>query len=385
MIRAEVKPELLRWARERAGMAIGDLLAKFPKLESWERTEESPTLKQLESFARATRVPIGFLFLSRPPEEAIPIPDYRTVANKRVRRPSPDLLETIYLCQQRQAWYREFARTAGGQALGFVGSIRIGTPPEEAAADLRRALGIDLDARAAMPTWTDALRRFIEQADELGVLVMSSGVVLNNNRRKLDPEEFRGFALVDDLAPLVFINGADTKSAQMFTLAHELAHLWLGQSALSDAGAAAIPSHQTEGWCNRVAVELLVPLEVLRLELGNKRLPVKELLDQLVPRLTRRFKVSSLVILRRLHDAGRLRRSELNAAYEAELKRLRELPRSAGGDFYLTQAARASKRFVRALVVSTVEGNTLYRDALRMLGMTKVTTFHELGRSLDVL
>ena len=352
MIRAEVKPELLRWARERAGMAIGDLLAKFPKLESWERTEESPTLKQLESFARATRVPIGFLFLSRPPEEAIPIPDYRTVANKRVRRPSPDLLETIYLCQQRQAWYREFARTAGGQALGFVGSIRIGTPPEEAAADLRRALGIDLDARAAMPTWTDALRRFIEQADELGVLVMSSGVVLNNNRRKLDPEEFRGFALVDDLAPLVFINGADTKSAQMFTLAHELAHLWLGQSALSDAGAAAIPSHQTEGWCNRVAVELLVPLEVLRLELGNKRLPVKELLDQLVPRLTRRFKVSSLVILRRLHDAGRLRRSELNAAYEAELKRLRELPRSAGGDFYLTQAARASKRFVRALVVS---------------------------------
>jgi len=132
MIRAEVKPELLRWARERAGMDISDLLSRFPKLESWERTEDKPTLKQLESFAKATRVPIGFLFLAQflaqPPEEAIPIPDYRTVANKRIRRPSPDLLETIYLCQQRQAWYREFARIAGGEGLRFVGSIRTGPP-----------------------------------------------------------------------------------------------------------------------------------------------------------------------------------------------------------------------------------------------------------------
>ena len=117
---------------------------------------------------------------------------------------------------------------------------------ETTATSMRHALGLDLEERRRIPTWTDALRRFIGQADELGVMVMVNGVVGNNNRRKLDPEEFRGFALADDLAPLVFINGADTKAAQMSTLAHELAHIWLERSALSDTGPASTPSNNVE-------------------------------------------------------------------------------------------------------------------------------------------
>jgi Zn-dependent peptidase ImmA (M78 family) len=208
---------------------------------------------------------------------------------------------------------------------------------------------------------------------------MSSGVVLNNTRRPLDPAEFRGFAMADDLAPLVFINGADTKAAQMFTLAHELAHLWLGRSGVSDADAATVPRHRVEKWCNQVAAELLVPLGVLKDELRAGEGP-----DAAVPRLARRFKVSTLVILRRLLDAGRLSRPRFREAYEAELARLRALPRSGGGNFYLTQAARVGKRFARALVGSTLEGQTLYRDAFQMLGISRVETFNELGRSLDV-
>src|SRR5581483_2901582 len=152
-----------------------------------------------------------------------------------VGRPIPNLLDTIYVCQQRQEWYRDYARSAGDEPLPFPGSARISDDVIGTAAQMREMLGFDLEERRRCPTWTEALRRFIAQADALGILVMCSGVVLNNNRRPLDPNEFRGFALADDYAPLVFINGADTKAGQMFTLAHELAHVWLGQSALSDA------------------------------------------------------------------------------------------------------------------------------------------------------
>jgi Zn-dependent peptidase ImmA (M78 family) len=378
MSRVAVKPEILRWARERAARSVENLRERFPKYELWERGEAAPTFKQLEAFAKATYVPMGYLFLPRPPQERIPIPDLRTVANRGLEQASPDLLDTIYLCQQRQVWYRDYARSMSERTRDFVSSVRRNVPIEQVAERMRRALEFDLEARRECGTWTEALRLFIEQADDLGVLVMCSGVVGSNNRRKLDTEEFRGFALADDYAPLVFINGADTKAGQMFTLAHELAHVWLGESALSDVTPASTPTQQVEVWCNRVAAEFLVPLELLKQEL-----PRREALAEM-PRLARRFKVSTLVILRRILDAKRVDRDAFQRAYDDELARLRALAKGRGGDFYLTLGARASKRFARALVVSTLEGQSSFTEAFRLLGLRKMETFRDLGQSLGV-
>ncbi len=377
-LRVEIKPDMLRWARERANLTTKSLERYFPKIERWEKGEAYPTLKQLEKLARTTHVPIGYLFLVEPPAEKIPIPDFRTINQLKTQYPSPNLLEMIYICQLRQDWYRNYAKAIGEEPPNFIGSAKMTDSIEKTALRMRQTLGFELEARRDCPTWTDALRQFIAQADTSGILVMCSGVVLNNNRRRLDPEEFRGFALTDEYAPLVFINGADTKAAQMFTLAHELAHLWLGQSALSNASPARIPVHEVERWCNCVAAEMLVPLAVLKAELSSS----EELTDG-VSKLARRFKVSTLVILRRMYDAGEMTKDIFNATYEAEVKRLRMLPSGKGGDFYLTQAARISKRFARSLVVSTMEGQTLYRDAFRLTGIHKTETFLELARSLE--
>ena len=382
MIRAPVNPAMLVWARERANREVDDFPATFNKLAEWESGAIQPTLKQAEAFANAVHVPVGYLFLSNPPEEAIPIPDFRTFPGQEVARPSPNLLDTIYACQQRQSWYREFARVNALSELDFVGSASLQSRVESVAADIRDRLGFDLVVRRECPTWTDARRLFIQQADNAGILVMVSGVVMSNGHRRLDPREFRGFAMSDPLAPLVFINGRDTKAAQIFTLAHELAHIWLGASALSNLGAAlSAGDRREEAWCNAVAAELLVPLADLQSELR----PEEPLADSM-PRLARVFKVSSLVILRRLLDAERIDRERFDAAWQHELERLqvRRERDAGGGDFYRTTLARVGRRFAQALVVSTLEGQTLYRDSFRLLGIRKTATFNRLGLEMGL-
>jgi transcriptional regulator with XRE-family HTH domain len=163
-IRVEVKPTMLRWARERSGLDADDLANRFPKLADWERETVRPTLKQLEGFAKATHAPIGYLFLSEPPIERIPIPDFRTIENRRISRPSPDLLETLYLCQPRQEWYRDFTRSLREEPLPFVGTATLESEIEPVAAEIRHALDFDIEERRRCPTWTEALRRFIEQS-----------------------------------------------------------------------------------------------------------------------------------------------------------------------------------------------------------------------------
>lgn len=383
MTRATVSPAMLTWARERARLEPDDLVRRFPKLGEWEAGDARPTLKQLDAFAHAVHVPVGYLFLPEPPPEPLPIPDFRTIDGRAVQRPSPNLLDMIYSCQERQGWYREFAQATRQAEAAFIGSATLDQAPETVAAAMARALNFDLQARAAARTWEDALRLFINQADRIGVLVMVSGVVLSNNSRKLDLDEFRGFALADRRAPLVFINGTDTKSGQMFTLAHELAHLWLGSSAISNASAAPLRGFRREEvWCNAVAAELLVPLAALRPALREG-----EALDAALPRLARQFKVSTLVILRRLLDARWLDRATFDAAWALERARLVALADggSGGGDFYRTTLSRVSRRFARALVESTLEGQTLYRDAFRMLGVAKTETFNHIGREVGVM
>lgn len=378
-LRVEVKPQLLRWARERADIGPETLVRRFPKYLEWERGEVKPTFKQLQQFAKATYVPFGSLLLSEPLDEPFPIPDFRTIGGASIVHLSPNLRDTVYLCQLRQDWYREYARAQGQSPPPLVGSASLTDNVDTTAETIRTVLKIELDDRAALPTWTDALRQFIKNVEGAGVLVMVSGVVGTDNRRKLNPNEFRGFALTDELAPVVFVNGADTKAAQMFTLAHEVGHLCLGKSALSNIEPMSKPSSAVESWCNQFAAELLVPIAVLRNEYQGHE-PVY---DELT-RLARRFKVSTLVVLRRLYDLSAISPDLFRTAYARELGKFGQTSSRGGGNFYATQTSRVGERFARALIGSTLEGQTLYRDAFHLLGFKKTSTFQKLADRLGV-
>ena len=382
--RVPVQPALLNWAADRAGVSEDALRKRFPKWDQWLGGETKPTLRQLEEFAKATKTPVGYLFLPKPPMLSIPIPDYRTPGSERLDQPSPDLLDTIHLCQQRQEWYRAYMKSLGGEPLAFVGSATVQNDIEPTARMMRERMGFDIMKRLDCRTWEEALTYFRQQVDAAGVLVMTSGIVGGNTRRKLDPAEFRGFALADPLAPVVFVNGADTKAGQMFTLAHELAHLWLGESALSDATPSVAGSRRVERWCNRVAAELLVPLAEVREAFD----PAADLLGE-VNKLARLFKVSTLVILRRVLDAGEITRRRFDEVYAGEVARLKKLSArrseaGGGGDWYLTAPVRVSNRFAKAVLTSTFEGRSSFTDAKQLIGCRKVTTLRNLGEALGV-
>lgn len=346
----------------------------------WAEGDAQPTLKQLETFARATNTPVGLLMLSEPPDLPLPIPDFRTVHGASVRPASPDLLDTIYLCEERQEWYRGYSLINGAEPLDFVGSLTLDDGVVTAANQIRTRLTFDLAARREYSSWADALGRLSERAEDVGVLVMISGVVGSNTHRVLDPNEFRGFALVDDRAPVVFINGTDTKAAQIFTLAHELVHVWLGQPALSNPRLDRKREAQdVERFCNAIAGELLVPLAHLQGEFSANQSLAQEL-----DRLARLYRVSTLVVLRRLFDARQLSWDEYRSAYTDQMSRVMQTKGAGGGNFYNTQPVRTSKRLAHAVVADALEGRTLHRDAFRLLGVRKYETFRELGHKLGL-
>jgi Zn-dependent peptidase ImmA (M78 family) len=180
----------------------------------------------------------------------------------------------------------------------------------------------------------------------------------------------------------VFVNGADTKAAQIFTLAHELAHVTLGGSAVSRPDLGRLDeSNDTERWCNEVGAELLVPLASVATEY-EPTVNITEELD----RLAKFYKVSTLVVLRRIRDAGLISTAQFRAVYPAELERVLGLAarQGDGGNFYNTEPVRVSKTFARAVITDTAEGRTMHRDAFRLLGFKKFSTFEKLSQMLGV-
>lgn len=367
-MRIELNALILEWAIRRSG-SRAELVRKFPKLSEWMSGAVNPTLRQLESFAKAAAVPFGYLLLAEPPEEELPIPHFRTLEDEPFRRPSPDLLETVYTMQQRQAWMREFLIDQGHESLPFVGSASLTEDPLKVAQQIRKTLGLEEMWASKQTNWSAALRELQIKIEEAGILVVVNGVVGNNTHRKLDPGEFRGFVLVDEHAPLVFVNGVDGKAAQMFTLAHELTHVWFGSSAAFDLRALLPADNQTEQICNRVAAEFLIP----EISLHSLWPSARHETDPFQT-IARHYKVSKIVAARRLLDLKLITHDEFFGFYREweGRERFTSLKRD-GGNFYANQNFRIGRRFGETVVRAAKEGRLLYTEAYRLTGLYGAT------------
>ncbi len=228
---ALISGNVIEWARKRLGITHQQLAAELRSsvepddIVQWESEKSRPDFRKAQKLAAALHIPFGYLFLAYPPKNDIKVPDLRTVGSEPITEFSPNLLDQLRNLLLKQEWYRDYATEEGRKPLGFVGSFNINSSYEKVAADIGYELGINAQFRAAAANWEGFLTNFMANAEAAGVLVIRSGVVASASRRPPVGEGFRGFVLSDPIAPLIFINGVDSTSAQVFTLAHELAHL----------------------------------------------------------------------------------------------------------------------------------------------------------------
>ncbi len=366
MAQAMINPGILSWARQRAGLTLPELSAKLhieeAKLITWEQGQDRPTFKQAQNFAHNTYIPFGYLFLKQPPQDQLPIPDLRTVGDQTPSDISIDLRDTIRNVLQRQQWYQEYQAERGADQIPVVGSLPIQASIYTIVADMKTQLGLqDIPNRGS---WEDYARHLIEQIESLGILVMRSSMVGSNTHRLLNVDEFRGFAIADPYAPVIFINTADCPEARLFTLIHELTHIWLGQSGVSNANP---DSHQhIEKICNAVAAEFLAPESEFRnywqIDLDNWK-------DNL-PRLSSHFHVSQWVIARRALELEFISDQEY-WSYVNKLQRDYQTRDKEGGSppYNRLQTAKISKRLAQAVASEALSGRMLLRDAWQLIGI----------------
>ncbi|MCY4652731.1 MAG: XRE family transcriptional regulator [Dehalococcoidia bacterium] len=380
-----VTPNLLSWARHRRGMNLSDLaftLKVKPELvAAWETGERRPTFRQAQNFAKALYVPFGYLYLLEPPVEELPIADFRTIPGQAPPRPSPDLLDLLNDVIGKQQWYREYRESEGVEELPFIGRFTASDSEETVASDVRDVIGVDR-ARQQSSNWESFMRTLTRNAEDLGIMVMRSGIVGSNTRRALDVKEFRGFSVSDHIAPLIFINGRDFKGAQLFTLAHEMAHIWIGEGGISNPDYGLDSEYQdgaVELFCNRIAAETLVPSEDFQSRWSSDDVSLSNNLNK----LSGHYKVSSMVILRQAHDCNLVTDFEYRESYSQLAAQASQstLSSKPGGNPYHNLTARNGTAFTKAVVASAEDGTLMSSEAADMLGV-KVKTLPKVASRL---
>jgi Zn-dependent peptidase ImmA (M78 family) len=364
---AKINPDILSWARNRAQLSISALAKKLAineeRLEQWENGEESLTFKQAQNFSDKTHIPFGYLFLRHPPLEPLPLPDLRTVSSEQITSPSVELRDIITIVLQRQSWYSEYLIEQGELKNPVVACCEINTPVANIVHSIRTYLKLGVHPERG--NWEDYFRDLVRKIEGIGILVMRQADV-GHHTRPLSVAEFRGFAVADPIAPVIFINQNDSQGARLFTLIHELAHIWIGRSGISD-GSPDIGGRQEEVVCNAVAAEFLVP-EAEFLPMWNDDLDSWQ--DNLAP-LEAHFHVSQWVLARRAQSLGKISLltyqkfvKELHEKY-----RNRESNNKSGPSYYVTKHSQISDRFSKAVVSDALSGRLLLRDAGQLLGI----------------
>lgn len=369
MATLQLAPQVLQWAAGNIGSTVEDLARRVTSASKVEKVASGRmTVLQAEKFANLAHVPFGLLFLPEPPELERPeLPDLRQLP--RAEALSHSFFETLDDVIRKQEWFADYLEDVDADFPVCVGKFDARTAEVKVVAkDIAQSIGCDYKLRKRSANKEEYFSALVRGVESAGILVFKSGVVKNNGHRPLNVSEFRGFAIAHPRAPAIFINGRDAVAAWIFTLLHEVAHIWFGESGISDFSAS-VPDlvEGLEQKCNQIAAEILTPEDEF---VQAWQVHVR---DAPFANLSRIFKVSQLVIARRALDLLLIDRNAYVEVLEQTRKAEGNNDGEGGGDYYKSVVVRNSKRFTRAVVNEAFAGRILLRDAGSLLNVSPHT------------
>lgn len=368
--RALVTGSVMKWAREKAGYdpatAADKIKRPVEEIEAWEDGSLLPSLAQARKAAQVYKLSLSVFYLPEPPEGYAPLRDFRHLPEGIPSAYSPELSWVVRQVRARQEWLAEFLRDERSDVLSFVGSARQDRNPRQIAEQIRHTLGVPPEEQLACEGRREALNLWIQAAEDAGVSVCRQAAV--------DCEEARGFALCDEHAPFIFINSKDAIAGQLFTLAHELAHVWTGQPGISNLEALprtpSTRADRTEVFCNRIAAELL--LEDILFRGVWDETEGEGALETRIAVVSNRFRVSDEVIARRLLELDTIdfeTYQRFRSHYQQRWHEQRERQKAPGGHYYYTQLAKNGRLFTRTVLSACRSTAITIADATGLLGV----------------
>ena len=324
-ISAFTNPGIMRWARKTSRMSIDDVARKIQKspevIEAWENGDDKPTINQLRALSNLYKRPLSVFYLPKPPEDFQTIRDFRKLPKGYSKEFSSDLAFLIRDTQSKQVWVRDHLISENYEKLTFIGKGQISDSTKTLSSEIRKELGLSIADQMESKDCDRAFRLLMDRVEEKGIFVF--------RQLGIDSREVRGFVLCDDYAPFIFINAEDSAAGQLFTLAHELVHLWINQSGISNNEPFKEAKTKEEGierFCNQVASEFLVPDEVFNKFVKN--LGTVNSNEEAINDISKIFKVSREVIARKFLNKGIINFQDyegLREKYIKEWQKFKEL------------------------------------------------------------
>lgn len=364
-VNVKISPEIITWALSQTSKEkLGEKLMN--NITKWLNGTKTPTFNQIEDFSRKANIPLGYFFLQTPPVEKLDLLEYRTIDSIQLANPSRNLIDTVHEMENIQDWMKAYRQDLGFDRLSVVGCMSGVKDVNRIVDRIRHDLDISKTWFETTKDSRDAFGYIRKQLEECGVVVMMSGIAGKNTHRALDINEFRAFTMVDDWAPLIFINAADSNGAKLFSLLHELTHIWLGKSDLfNDRQGRSKDVSDIEIICNAVAGELLVPKDVF-LENWNER---KTDIYIRIAELARTFRCGEIVIARKAMDCKKIDGKIYDQVVQTAIENYNQVKKNkdaSGGNYYNTIGSRLDGCFVRALCESINMGRTTYTEAYHL-------------------